>query len=108
MIILLYIILIYILIGSLVYLSSRYFIDKELSYFTQVLFWTLGFIFTPVIKTIMFIDFYNGINRFDKAITKALKSNNISKEDVTEWINNGNYTDEERQKLYEYNDKLYK
>lgn len=108
MFILLYIILIYILIGSLVYLSSRYFVDKELSQFTQILFWTLGFIFSPVIKTIMFIDFKNGINRFDKEITKALKSNDVSKEDVAEWINNGKYTDEERKKLLEYNDKLYK
>lgn len=108
MIILLYIVLIYILLGSLVYLSSRYFIDKEISHFTQVLFWTLGFIFAPVIKTIMFIDFYSGINKFDKSISKSLKNNNVSKEDVAEWINNGNYTDEERKRLLEYNDKLYK
>ena len=108
MITLLYIILIYILIGSLVYLSSRYFVDKELSHFTQVLFWTLGFMFTPVIKTIMYIDFYNGINKFDKAIAKTLKENNISKEDLTEWINNSKYKEKEKQKLHEYNNKLYK
>lgn len=108
MITLLYIVLIYILIGSLVYLSSRYFVNKELSHFTQVLFWTLGIIFAPVIKTIMYIDFYNGMSRFDKVISKTLKRNDVSKEDVVEWINKGNYTDEERKKLLEYNDKLYK
>jgi len=105
---LLYIILIYILLGSLVFLSSRCFIDKELSHFTQVLFWTLGFIFTPIIKIIMYIDFQNSINKFDNAISKALNNNKISKKEVTEWINNGNYTEEERKKLHEYNNKLYK
>lgn len=109
MITLIYIILIYILFGSIVYLFSRYFVDQELSHFMKLLFWILEIVFKPIIVIIMNIDFYKAINKFDKQVRKIIINSDYSKEEINEFIRNSDkYSDEDKERLINYNNKLFK
>ena len=82
-------ILIYILVGSLIYLIGQHYADKELTHFQQTLFVTFGMIFKPVILLIMLIDGYvipilrqkKAIRYINKQYNKQLKNRDLTEEE---------------------------
>jgi hypothetical protein len=75
----------------------------------KVLFWILGIIFNPIIIIIMNIDFYKAIHKFDKHLKKAITDSNYSKEEINEFIRNSDkYSEEDKEKLINYNNNIFK
>jgi hypothetical protein len=94
MTIILYSILIYILLGAIVYLIAQNQIDGELTSFKEELFLFLGFIFKPIITVILLIDGYllpllkqkRTIRYIKRQYNKQLKNDNLDEEQRQEII----------------------
>lgn len=85
MITLLYILLIYVLLGSLVYLIAIQQCNTELTPFKTELFLLLGFIFRPILSTINTID-ERRINKRQEKYIEFVKNNDNLTEDEKEAI----------------------
>jgi hypothetical protein len=100
MITIIYMTLIYILLGAISYLVAQRINDKELTLFEQQLFIFLGIIFKPVIMAILIIDGYIlPTIRQKKAIKYINKQYNRQ-------LKNRDLTDEERQNIIHKRDTM--
>jgi hypothetical protein len=89
MITLLYFILFYILLGSILYLIAQNKADKELTFAQQELFYLLGWFFKPVILFILLIDGYilptlkqkSAIRYVKRQYNKQLKNEDLTYEE---------------------------
>lgn len=100
MIIILYIILIYILVGGAIYLIGQNQADKELTLFKQELFLLLGFLFKPIIIAILSVD-----NYIIPKIKQKLTIRWINKQ-YNKYLKNKDLTDEERKAIIHKRDTI--
>jgi hypothetical protein len=100
MITLLYFILIYILLGAVIYLIAVQQSDKTLTLFKQELFLLLGFIFRPIILIILSLD-----NYIIPAFRKRRTIKYINKQ-YNKMLKNEDLSDEERQNIIHKRDTL--
>jgi hypothetical protein len=100
MISILYILLIYTLLGSVVYLIAQHQIDKELTHFKEELFLFLGFIFKPIITVILLIDGYL------LPLLKQKRTIRYIKKQYNRQLKNDNLTEEQRQEIIHKRDAM--
>jgi DMSO reductase anchor subunit len=100
MITLLYIFLIYILLGSILYLVAENYNDKELTEFQQELFLFLGWVFKIPILIILLIDGYILPTIKQKSAIRMIKKQ------YNKQLKNKDLTDEERQLIIRKRDVL--
>lgn len=100
MITILYIISIYVLVGAVVYLIAQQQNDENMTLFKQELFLLLGFIFKPIIITILVVDEFM-IPKIKQKLTIRWIKKQYNKQ-----LKNKNLSDEERQLIIHRRDAL--
>jgi DNA integrity scanning protein DisA with diadenylate cyclase activity len=92
--------LIYILLGGLIYLIGLSQADKELTHFKQTLFLTLGIIFKPVIVLILIVDGYILPTIRQKRTIRYIRNT------YNKVLKNADLTDEERLNIIHKRDTM--
>jgi len=100
MITILYIILIYILLGSITYLIAQNQADEELTPFKEEVFLLLGFVFKPTITAILLIDGYL------LPLLKQKRTIRYIKKQYNGQLKNDNLTDEQKQEIIHKRDAM--
>lgn len=100
MITILYFVLIYTLLGGLVYLIAQSQADEELTPFKQELFLFLGWVFKIIIILIILLDSYIFLPLKQKATIRWIKKQ------YNKQLKNKNLTDEDRQEIIKKRDTL--